>query len=175
MDIDWIRQYCLALPHTTEEVQWGDDLVFKIGGKMYAVVALEPGGQWLGFKCSPEDFTELIERPGIIPAPYLARAHWVSLETSEAFPRTEVERLLSQAYALTFAKGTKRVQAGCLGKSQKRLVRVVRAPKIHRGVAKVQGATPHGKQYRSRKKLATDHRVKIFGAVESSTPLSHTM
>jgi predicted DNA-binding protein (MmcQ/YjbR family) len=118
MDIDWIRQYCLALPHTTEEVQWGDDLVFKIGGKMYAAVALEPGGQWLGFKCSPEDFTELIERPGIIPAPYLARAHWVSLETSEAFPRTEVERLLSQAYALTFAKGTKRVQAGLLSRKK---------------------------------------------------------
>ncbi len=56
MDIDWIREYCLALPHTTEKVQWGDDLVFKVGEKMYAVVALEPGDQWLGFKCTPEDF-----------------------------------------------------------------------------------------------------------------------
>jgi predicted DNA-binding protein (MmcQ/YjbR family) len=114
MDIDWIREYCLALPHTTEKVQWGNDLVFKVGGKMYAVVALEPGDQWLGFKCTPEDFVALIERPGIIPAPYLARAHWVSLETSDALPRTEVERLLKQAYSVIFAKLPKKAQAGLL-------------------------------------------------------------
>jgi predicted DNA-binding protein (MmcQ/YjbR family) len=53
MDIDWVREYCLALPHTTEKVQWENDLVFKIGEKMYAVVALEPGDHWLAFKCSP--------------------------------------------------------------------------------------------------------------------------
>jgi|ERR1700728_1976879 len=110
MDIDWIREYCLALPHTTEKVQWGDDLVFKIGEKMYAVAKLEPGGQWLGFKCTPEDFADLIERPGIVPAPYLARAHWVSLETNDALPRGEVERLLRQAYSLVFAKLPKGVQ-----------------------------------------------------------------
>jgi predicted DNA-binding protein (MmcQ/YjbR family) len=110
MDLDWIREYCLALPHTTEKVQWGDDLVFKVGEKMYAVVALEPGDQWLGFKCTPEDFARLVERPGIIPAPYLARAHWVSLETSDALSRSEVERLLSQAYWLIFAKLPKKVQ-----------------------------------------------------------------
>jgi predicted DNA-binding protein (MmcQ/YjbR family) len=121
MDSDWIREYCLALPHTTEKVQWGDDLVFKIGEKMYAVVALEPSGRWLGSKCTPEDFAALIERPGIIPAPYLARAHWVSLETSGALPRTEVECLLGQAYSLIFAQLPKKVKAGVLvaQKSQK--------------------------------------------------------
>src|SRR5205823_9462165 len=82
MNIDWIRQYCLSLPHTTETIQWGDDLVFKIGGKMYAVAALEPGDHWLSFKCSPDDFTRLVEQMGIIPAPYLARANWVAVETA---------------------------------------------------------------------------------------------
>ena len=110
MDLDWVREYCLALPHTTEKVQWEDNLVFKIGGKMYAVVALEPGDPWLGFKCAPEDFVALVERPGIIPAPYLARAHWVSLETSDALSRTEVEHLLSHAYSLIFAKLPKTMQ-----------------------------------------------------------------
>jgi predicted DNA-binding protein (MmcQ/YjbR family) len=43
MDIDSVRKHCLALPHTTEKVQWEDDLVFKVGEKMFAVVALEPG------------------------------------------------------------------------------------------------------------------------------------
>jgi predicted DNA-binding protein (MmcQ/YjbR family) len=110
MDLDWVREYCLALPHTTEKVQWEDNLVFKIGGKMYAVVALEPGDPWLGFKCTPENFVALVERPGIIPAPYLARAHWVSLETSDALSRIEVEHLLSQAYSLIFAKLPKTMQ-----------------------------------------------------------------
>lgn len=111
MDIDWVREYCLALSHTTEKVQWGDDLVFKIGEKMYAVVALEPGDHWLAFKCSPEEFSALVERPGIVPAPYLARAQWVALETYGALPTDEIKRLLSQAYSLIFRKLSKRLQA----------------------------------------------------------------
>jgi len=114
MDIDWVREYCLALPHTTEKVQWGDDLVFKVGEKMYAVVALEPGHHWLAFKCSPEEFNALVERPGIVPAPYLARAQWVALETYDALPAVEIKRLLSQAYSLIFNKLSKRLQARLL-------------------------------------------------------------
>jgi predicted DNA-binding protein (MmcQ/YjbR family) len=75
MDISWIREFCLSLPHTMEKVQWEDDLVFKVGGKMYAVMALEPGDHWLSFKCATEEFADLVECPGVIPAPYLARAH----------------------------------------------------------------------------------------------------
>jgi predicted DNA-binding protein (MmcQ/YjbR family) len=111
MDIDWVREYCLALPRTTEKVQWGDDLVFKIGEKMYAVVALEPGDHWLAFKCTPEEFSALVERPRIVPAPYLARAQWVALETYDALPKDEIKRLLSQAYSLIFAKLSKSLQA----------------------------------------------------------------
>ena len=111
MDIEWVRQHCLSLPHTTEKVQWGSDLVFKIGGKMYAVVGLEPGDHWLSFKCTLEDFGELAERPGIIPAPYMARAHWVSLETADALSRAEIKRLLRQAYELVFAKLPKKARA----------------------------------------------------------------
>jgi len=110
MDIEWVRQYCLALPHTTETIQWGNDLVFKIGGKMYAVVAVEPGAHWMSFKCSPEKFGELTERPGIIPAPYLARAQWVALESSNTLPRTEVKQLLKSAYEIVLAKLPKKTQ-----------------------------------------------------------------
>lgn len=106
-----MRRYCLSLPHTTEKVQWKSDLVFKIGEKMYAVVALEPGDHWLSFKCDPEGFAELVERPGIIPAPYLARAHWVSLETDEALTRTEIKNLLRRAYELILAKLPKKTQS----------------------------------------------------------------
>ena len=51
MDIAWVRRYCLSLPHATESVQWGADLVFKIGGKMFAVLVTEPAKVWLSFKC----------------------------------------------------------------------------------------------------------------------------
>ncbi len=111
MDIDWVRRYCLSLPHTTEKVQWHDDLVFKVAGKMYAVVALEPGDHWLSFKCAPEEFAHLVEQPGVVPAPYLARAHWVALETEGALPPTEIKRLLRRAHDLVLAKLPKKVQA----------------------------------------------------------------
>lgn len=110
MDIDRVRKYCMSLPHTTETVQWGSDLVFKIGGKMYAVAALEAGDHWLSFKCSPEDFSELVERAGVIPAPYLARAHWVALESRDALTGREIQSALRKAYDLVFAKLSKKMQ-----------------------------------------------------------------
>ena len=104
MSIDWLREFCLSLPHTTEQVQWEDSLVFKVSGKMYAVASLEPRAHWLSFKASEEDFAELIERQGMIPAPYLARAHWVALESGSSFPRPELQQLLTRAHALVLAK-----------------------------------------------------------------------
>jgi len=107
----------MALPHTTEEILWGDDLVFKIGGKMYAVVVLPSSGKGhhhkvvMSFKCTPEVFAELVERPGIIPAPYSARSHWVALETEDALPRAEIKRLISRSYELVVAKMPKKKQA----------------------------------------------------------------
>jgi predicted DNA-binding protein (MmcQ/YjbR family) len=111
MSIDWLRDFCLSLPHTSEQIQWGDNLVFKVGGKMYAVSALEPAAHWLSMKCSDDDFAELIERPGINPAPYLARAHWVAIETEDTLPRAEMQQLLSRAHAIVFAKLPKKTQA----------------------------------------------------------------
>jgi len=111
MNIDWIREFCLSLPHTTENIQWEDDLLFKIGGKMYAVVGLEPREVCMSFKCSDEDFAELIERPGVIPAPYLARAKWVALETQSALSRDELKESLRRAYSLVLAKLPQKQQA----------------------------------------------------------------
>jgi predicted DNA-binding protein (MmcQ/YjbR family) len=111
MNVDWVRRYCLALPHSTESVQWGSDLVFKIGGKMFAVVPLEPAKVCLSFKCSPEEFTELVERPGIIPAAYLARYHWIALETEDALTASELKRLLRRSYDLVLEKLPKKARA----------------------------------------------------------------
>ncbi len=110
MDIDWLRKICLPLPGVTEQMQWGNDLLFKVGGKMFAIAPLEPAPVCLTFKCSDESFAELTERPKIIPAPYLARAKWVALETPDAMTRGELSELLRTSYELVFAKLAKRAQ-----------------------------------------------------------------
>jgi predicted DNA-binding protein (MmcQ/YjbR family) len=110
MNVEWFRKYCMSLPHTTEEVLWGGDLVFKIGGKMYAVAVLDPGPVCMSFKTTPEDFAELVERPGLIPAPYSARYYWVALENEGALPRAGIKRFVKQAYDLVLAKLPKKTQ-----------------------------------------------------------------
>jgi len=112
MDVEWLRKVCLSLPHTAEQIQWGSDLLFKVHGKMFAVTPLEPAPVCLSFKCSDESFAELTERPNIIPAPYLARAKWVALETRDAISRDELAALLRSAYALVRAKLPKRLREG---------------------------------------------------------------
>ena len=115
MNVDWVRRYCMSLPHTAETVQWGNDLVFKIGGKMYAVAPLEPAPVVLSFKCTAEDFAQLTERPGIIPAPYLARAQWVALQNEDALTAAELKPLLKRSYDLVFARLPKKTQAALRG------------------------------------------------------------
>jgi predicted DNA-binding protein (MmcQ/YjbR family) len=112
MDIESVRSFCLSLPHTDEKVQWGNDLLFRIGEKMFAVAALEPShGVALSFKCTPETFAELVEQEGIIPAPYMARHHWVGLETFDALPDRELKPLLANSYQMTLQKLPKKLQA----------------------------------------------------------------
>src|SRR5215469_949396 len=104
IDVDWLRKTCLAFPGASEQVQWGYDLVFKVGGKMFAIAPLEPAPICLAFKCGDESFAELTERPNVIPAPYLARARWAALETDNAIPRRELLELLRTSYQLVAAK-----------------------------------------------------------------------
>ena len=111
MSVEWIRRCCLAFPHATEQVQWGDNLVFKVGGKIFAIAALEPSAQFASFKVTPGEFADLTEQPGVVPAPYLARAQWVALESESALPAAEVKKLLRQSYDLVFAKLPKKTQA----------------------------------------------------------------
>lgn len=110
MNVDFVRCCCRSFRHATETVLWEDNLVFKVGGKMYAMMPLEPAPVCLAFKCSPEDFAELVERPGIVPAPYLARAHWVALESEDSMPAAELKQRLRTAYGLVFAKLTKKTR-----------------------------------------------------------------
>jgi predicted DNA-binding protein (MmcQ/YjbR family) len=110
VNVDWLRELCLSFPGATEQIQWGSDLLFKVGGKMFAVTPLEPAPVWLSFKASPENFAELTERPNIIPAPYLARAQWVALKNKEALAPEELARLLRDSYDMIVAKLPKKTR-----------------------------------------------------------------
>jgi predicted DNA-binding protein (MmcQ/YjbR family) len=111
MAIEWIRRLCKSLPHTTEEVLWGNDLVFKIGGKMYAVMPVDPAPLCLSFKVPEEEFAELCEREGVVPAPYSARYYWIALEREEAIPAGELKARVKHSYELVRAKLPKKAQA----------------------------------------------------------------
>ena len=104
MDVEQLRKICLAFPGATEQIQWGDDLLFKVRGKMFAITPLIPASVCLSFKVTPENFAELTERPGIIPAPYLARAKWIALESRDALTPSELAPLLRASYDLVVAK-----------------------------------------------------------------------
>ena len=110
LSVEAVRKICLSFPNSTEQIQWGDHLLFKIGGKMFAVLSLEPAAAVLSFKVTAENFAELTERPNIVPAPYLARASWIALESRDALELTEAAQLLRNSYELVVAKLPKRVR-----------------------------------------------------------------
>jgi predicted DNA-binding protein (MmcQ/YjbR family) len=112
--LDWIRQYCLNFPNATEVMQW-ESLVFKVAGKIFAIAALEPGKYFLTIKCPPEKFEELLERPGIAPAPYLARAKWIALEDPDAVSQGELKAMIADSYRAVAAKLPKKTREALLG------------------------------------------------------------
>lgn len=104
MNIEVVRKICRALPAVTEDIKWGSDLCFSVGGKMFTVVNTEQP-HTLAFKCTPETFGELIEREGIIPAPYMARNMWVQERSvGDVLERHELEDLIKASYKLVVAK-----------------------------------------------------------------------
>jgi predicted DNA-binding protein (MmcQ/YjbR family) len=115
LNLESIRKICLSFPKVTEQLQWGDHLLFKIAGKMFAVASLEPSKAVLSFKVTPETFAELTERPSIIPAPYLARASWVALESFDALELAEAKALLRNSYDLVLARQPRRIRQSIAG------------------------------------------------------------
>jgi predicted DNA-binding protein (MmcQ/YjbR family) len=102
MNVDSIRAYCLSFPEAKEKLQWGDALCFKIRAKMFAVLGLDQVR--LTFKCTPETFAELIERPDVRPSPYLGRHNWVMLDRLDALRNDELKDVIRQSYEMVAAK-----------------------------------------------------------------------
>lgn len=110
MDNERIRAICMAMPHVCETLNWGHHLVYwvgdrDIGGKMFAMTDLDGTGFGvLWFHCGAERFHELLETDGISASPYLAKAHWVTVERWDALCARQMEDELARAHALIYEK-----------------------------------------------------------------------
>jgi predicted DNA-binding protein (MmcQ/YjbR family) len=119
MDAERLRAYLLTLPHAAETMQWGANLVFwvgdkTIGGKMFALINLDEPTQsqaaarkphpLISYPAGPDRFAELVELEGLVPAPYLARAHWIAALDYDVFTPAEWRRELAAAHGLVLAK-----------------------------------------------------------------------
>ena len=105
-----LRTLCLSLPAATETIQWGDNRVFKIAGKMFAISGTQADSMF-SIKADPERFLELSDQEGIRPAPYLARHKWIQVDPAAcALPSADLEALVRRSYELVFAKLTKKLQ-----------------------------------------------------------------
>lgn len=105
-----IREHCLGLPHVTEVVQWGSHLLFKVGGKMFAMIDLD--GHRCSFRSTPDDYAELVEMADIVPTSHnMWKYHWVTTETLTALPEREFRTKLTTAYDVVRAGLPKGVQA----------------------------------------------------------------
>ncbi|MFY9744620.1 MAG: MmcQ/YjbR family DNA-binding protein [Candidatus Sulfotelmatobacter sp.] len=132
MNVDAIREFCLAFSQTTEKLQWGDELCFKIGGKIFVMLGLD--NPRLCFKCSPENFAELIEREDVRPAPYVGRYKWVMLDRLDAVPWNELRELIQQSYEMVAANVRKKGQRKSIKKNSRSLkvrTRNNRSQKVH--------------------------------------------
>jgi len=143
MTAERLRAYLLTLPHVVETMQWGANLVFwtgdkAIGGKMFALINLDdpaPDGSdpqrrrvthhaLMMYSAGPTRYPELLELEGILPAPYMARIHWVAVERWDVFTPAEWQRELRAACDITLAKLPKKVVAALAlpATQQRRLV-----------------------------------------------------
>lgn len=104
MTIENLQALCKNLPGVTEDVKWGHDLCFCVGGKMFLVVGLDESPTTASFKVTDEEFEEMCSREGFEPAPYLARYKWVHADNLNRLQPTEWERYARQSYLLVKAK-----------------------------------------------------------------------
>jgi predicted DNA-binding protein (MmcQ/YjbR family) len=104
MDATAIRKYCLSFPQATENLQWDDELCFKVGGKIFVMLGLDSLPQRMCLKCTPENFAELCELEDVRPAPYVGRYQWVMLDRLDAVPDEELQQLIRQSYQMVRSK-----------------------------------------------------------------------
>lgn len=113
MSPDAVAHYLMQLPGVREDRKWGSNRVFSIAGnKMIAV--LDFMGDGLAFKVDDDLFLGFTDRPGIHPAPYLARAHWISMAAPYPLSDLELQALLRRSHQLVVNRLPKLKRIGLL-------------------------------------------------------------
>ena len=110
MNLNKAKKLCAGLPGATQDVKWESSLVFSVGGKMFAATDKDPKARRISFKVDDDAFLALTDRPGIVPAPYLARARWVQIDDPKAVSDEEAATLLKRAHEIVFCKLAKKLQ-----------------------------------------------------------------
>ncbi|AWA28929.1 MmcQ-like protein [Flavobacterium magnum] len=116
MNIQQYFEYCLAKPAVTEHFPFDEDtLVFKVGGKMFALASLsewEKGQAAVNLKCDPERSAELrAEYEDINPGYHMSKVHWNTIRVNQGVPDPMLRELIDHSYDLVFKSLTKKLQA----------------------------------------------------------------
>ncbi len=170
MNNERVREFLLTLPHVKETVQWGDHLLFwagdkAIGGKMFAMLDLGGTGKGVvSMAAGAEGMAELLEREGIVPAPYLARAHWVCVERWDALDWPEWMELLKRAREIVHEKLPAKTKAALGMKVGERGEFIQRKKTLPGKGAAVKKAEAAVKKAAEKKKAGKKAAVKQSGA-----------
>jgi predicted DNA-binding protein (MmcQ/YjbR family) len=102
MDLEQFREYCLKKHGVTEGTPFGEDvLVFKIGGKMFALAALDEVPSTVNLKCDPDLALELRDRyEQVRPGYHMNKRHWNTVEIDSGIPEAEMRRMIDHSYEL---------------------------------------------------------------------------
>lgn len=116
MNIEQYFEYCLGKKAVTEHFPFDEDtLVFKVGGKMFALASLadwERGNPSVNLKCDPERSAELrAEYEGVQPGYHMSKVHWNTVKVNADVPDALLKELIDHSYRQVFKSLTKKLQA----------------------------------------------------------------
>ena len=105
MDLTQFREYCLSKPRATEGAPFGPDvLVFKVGGKMFALAALDEMPTTANLKCDPDWALDLRDRyEQVRPGYHMNKKHWNTVEIEGIIPKAELRKMIDHSYELVAA------------------------------------------------------------------------
>jgi predicted DNA-binding protein (MmcQ/YjbR family) len=115
MNLETYYEYCLSKKGVTEHFPFDEDtLVFKVGGKMFALSSLlqwEKGTPSINLKCDPERAQELrAEYDAIQPGFHMSKIHWNTIAVNQDVPNALLKELIDHSYDLVFKSLTKKIQ-----------------------------------------------------------------
>jgi predicted DNA-binding protein (MmcQ/YjbR family) len=113
MNAEKFREYCVAKRGTTEDSPFGPEhIVFKVGGKMFALLAFEEVPPTANLKCDPDLALELRDRyEQVRPGYHMNKKHWNTVEIEGGIPERELLKMIDHSYELVVASLTKKARA----------------------------------------------------------------